>query len=99
MSNSVVRLPNVKLRCGLSRSSIYFQIKQGTFPKPISIGARAVGWLTSDIDDWLSIQIEKRRLCQDKEGIQHHSPLKPLSDRTNCGSASIERELTSEVLS
>jgi prophage regulatory protein len=97
MSNSVIRLPIVKLRSGLSRSCIYSQIKQGTFPKPISIGARAVGWLSSDIDDWLSIQIEKRRLCQDKVAIQHQSPLNPLSDRTNCGSASIELKLTSEV--
>jgi prophage regulatory protein len=51
---SILRLPTVIARTGLSRSSLYKKISEGTFPKPRSLGARAVGWLESQVDDWLS---------------------------------------------
>jgi prophage regulatory protein len=60
MSN-VLRLPQVKTKVGLSRSSIYAAIAQGSFPSPIRLGARAVGWLESDVDEWVSQQIELSR--------------------------------------
>ena len=53
MSHKILRLPSIKDRTGLSRSTIYLRIKKGDFPKPISLGDRAVGWLEKDIDDWL----------------------------------------------
>ena len=61
MVNSVLRLPAVKNRTGLSRSTIYMRIQDGTFPHQINLGARAVGWLESEINDWLTQQIEKSR--------------------------------------
>lgn len=51
--NRIIRLPEVKRRVGLSRSSIYDYIQKGMFPKQISLGARAVGWLEADIDLWI----------------------------------------------
>ena len=54
MTASVLRLPQVKARTGLSRSSIYAAVKLGTFPAPIALGERAVGWLDSTIDDWIT---------------------------------------------
>ncbi len=44
MANTILRLPTVKARTGLSRSTIYLHISEGSFPKPVSLGARAVGW-------------------------------------------------------
>lgn len=61
MSQAVQRFPTVKARVGLSRSSIYLKISKGEFPRPISLGSRAVGWLVQDIDEWLSRQIELSR--------------------------------------
>jgi prophage regulatory protein len=61
MTHNILRLPAVKARTGLSRSSIYLRISEGYFPKPISLGARAVGWLESDIEDWLNQRIEASR--------------------------------------
>ncbi len=58
MSHKVLRLPSVKEQTGLSRSTIYLRIKKGDFPKPISLGDRAVGWLEKDIDDWLEQKIK-----------------------------------------
>ncbi|MDH5378101.1 MAG: AlpA family transcriptional regulator [Gammaproteobacteria bacterium] len=61
MAHSILRLPTVKTRTGLSRSTIYLRISEGTFPKPISLDSRAVGWVESEIDDWLSTQINRSR--------------------------------------
>jgi len=44
MTNTILRLPTVKDLTGLSRSTIYLRISEGIFPKPVSLGARAVGW-------------------------------------------------------
>lgn len=61
MANAVLRLPLVKSRTGLSRSTIYLRIAEGSFPKPVSLGARAVGWLESDIEQWLTSRVEESR--------------------------------------
>jgi prophage regulatory protein len=45
---------------GLSRSSIYLMISNGSFPRQVSLGARAVGWRESDIHDWLDHLPQKR---------------------------------------
>ena len=42
--HAILRLPEVKKSTGLSRSTIYLRISQGTFPKPVCLGRRAVGW-------------------------------------------------------
>jgi len=57
MANIILRLPTVKTRTGLSRSSIYLRISKGEFPSSISLGGRAVGWLESDIECWLDEKI------------------------------------------
>ena len=61
MSNTILRLPQVKVRVGLSRSSIYAAVARGEFPQPISLGARAVGWLESDIENWIGERVSKPR--------------------------------------
>lgn len=61
MANSILRLPTVKARTGLSRSTIYLRISAGQFPKPINLGYRAVGWLESEIDAWLSSRVAESR--------------------------------------
>lgn len=55
---TILRLPQVKARTGLSRSSIYLAIRRGEFPAPISLGARAVGWLESSIDQFIEAKIK-----------------------------------------
>jgi prophage regulatory protein len=61
MMLTMLRLPTVKSRTGLSRSSIYLRISQGSFPKQISLGKRTIGWVESEIEAWLSNQIEQSR--------------------------------------
>ena len=45
---------------GLACSTIYLQMKNGTFPKPIKLGERAVGWRMSEINAWLEQRIAER---------------------------------------
>ncbi len=61
MAHSILRLPAVKARTGLSRSSIYLRVAQREFPTAISLGPRAVGWLESEVETWLQNRIERSR--------------------------------------
>ena len=49
MPHTIRRLPAVKSESGLSRSTIYLRITQGLWTKPVSLGARAVGWPSSEV--------------------------------------------------
>ena len=56
MPHKVLRLPTVKARTGLSRSTIYLRISRGAFPAPVSLGGRAVGWIEAEVNRWLTAQ-------------------------------------------
>ncbi|WON72878.1 AlpA family transcriptional regulator [Nitrosospira sp. Is2] len=58
---AILRRKQVEARTGLSRSSIYFKVSAGTFPQPVRLGIRTVGWIESEIEAWLLAQIEKSR--------------------------------------
>ena len=60
-SLAILRLPTVKACTGLSRSTIYLRVSKNTFPKPVSLGGRAVGWINSEIQQWLEQRIEASR--------------------------------------
>ncbi|MCY3700112.1 MAG: AlpA family transcriptional regulator [Gemmatimonadetes bacterium] len=57
----ILRLPEVQRRTGLSRSTIYVRLDRGLFPKPVSLGARAVGWIESEVDEWIRERIAESR--------------------------------------
>ncbi len=56
-----LRLPEVQARTGLSRSTIYVRIEQGRFPRPVSLGPRAVGWIEAEIEEWMRQRIARSR--------------------------------------
>jgi prophage regulatory protein len=56
-----LRRKQVETRTGLSRSTIYQYIKDGDFPKPVPLGPRAVGWLESDVSDWIAARVRIAR--------------------------------------
>lgn len=49
MPQTILRLPSVMAQSGLSRSTVYLRISQGLWPKPVSLGARAVGWPAAEV--------------------------------------------------
>jgi prophage regulatory protein len=59
---NILRRKQVEIRTGLSRSTIYVRIAAGLFPSPIDLGGgRAVGWLESEIDQWVQSRINESR--------------------------------------
>jgi prophage regulatory protein len=56
----VLRLKAVKEKTGKGHTKIYEEIKAGTFPRPIKIGTRAVGWLEHEIDEYIEAKIAER---------------------------------------
>ena len=61
LQNKLLRLPEVKATTGLSKSSIYARISDGTFPKQIPLGPRLVVWVESDIQNWITEQVSAAR--------------------------------------
>jgi prophage regulatory protein len=58
---SILRFKQVQARTGLARSTIYLNIKSGTFPRPVPLGVRAVGWLESEVSDWIAERVRIAR--------------------------------------
>ena len=59
----IIRLKEVIDSTGLARSTIYKYIAEGAFPKPVSLGDRCVGWVDSEVHDWILARIEERDLA------------------------------------
>ncbi len=60
----IIRLKEVIDSTGLARSTIYKYIDEGFFPKPVSLGGRSVGWVESEVHDWILERIEERDLAE-----------------------------------
>lgn len=56
----IIRLKDVIDTTGLARSTVYKYVAEGFFPKPISLGDRCVGWVESEVHDWILARIEER---------------------------------------
>ncbi|MER9771215.1 AlpA family phage regulatory protein [Mesorhizobium sp. M0220] len=56
----IIRLKTVLVRTGLSRSTIYRKIAEGTFPAQIRISVNGAGWHESDINRWITDPIRWR---------------------------------------
>jgi prophage regulatory protein len=63
----ILRLGEVIDVTGKPESSIYEGVAEGTFPAPIPLGARAVGWLEDELVEWQARQIARRDARQEKE--------------------------------
>ena len=61
IQHKLLRLPQVKASTGLSKSTIYARIAEGTFPKQIPLGPRLVVWVESDIQKWIAEQVSEAR--------------------------------------
>lgn len=70
MSEKIIRLPQVKELVGLGTTAIYVKMKKGEFPKPIKIG-RLSGWVESEVQKWISQQIQASRQEQAANSEPH----------------------------
>lgn len=58
---TILRRKQVEARTGLARSTIYQHVRAGTFPAPISLGAKSVGWIEAEVNAWLEARIDGSR--------------------------------------
>jgi prophage regulatory protein len=59
-AGAILRKAEVLTRTRKSETSLYRDMDAGTFPRPIKIGPRAVGWLESEVNEWLAERIAER---------------------------------------
>ena len=59
MTESILRLHEIKRRTALSRSAMYAAMARGDFPRQIQLSVRAVGWLESEINAWIAARPKK----------------------------------------
>jgi prophage regulatory protein len=58
---SILRRKQVEARTGLALSTIYQHVRAGTFPAPINICAKSVGWIETEVDEWLTARVDESR--------------------------------------
>ena len=56
----LIRLQQVMEMTGLGRSTIYKYISESWFPKPVPLGGRSVGWVESEVNEWIFARIKER---------------------------------------
>lgn len=60
----LIRLKEVMRVTGLARSTVYKYIAEESFPKPVSLGERSVGWVDDEVQDWIMAKVEERNVAQ-----------------------------------
>jgi prophage regulatory protein len=50
----IIRLKTVLNRSGLSRSTVYRKINEGTFPPQVKVSLNGVGWRESELNRWIA---------------------------------------------
>lgn len=58
--HTLLKLPEVLAITKKSRSSTLTAVRNGTFPAPISIGAKAKAWIAEEVQEWINQQAQAR---------------------------------------
>lgn len=70
---SVLRLHELAEKIGLRRSSVYNKLNprhsgfDASFPSPVRLGARSVGWLDEEVEAWVASRAQER---DEKGGVK-----------------------------
>jgi len=56
----IIRLPEVIAKTGLGRSTIYKLISEDLFPKSVPLMPRVVGWIESEVEEWILERVAER---------------------------------------
>ena len=56
----IIRLKEVTHLTGLARSTIYKYLAEGRFPMSVSLGDRSIGFLESEVQEWILDRIKER---------------------------------------
>jgi prophage regulatory protein len=56
----LISIKAVADRTGMAKRSVYYAVSEGTFPRPVQISSRRVGWVESEIEAWITARIAER---------------------------------------
>lgn len=70
-SLTIYRRNRVEVMSGYARSTLYLRMSQGLWPKPVSLGARAVGWPAYEVDAINAARIAGKSDLEIRELVQH----------------------------
>jgi prophage regulatory protein len=59
-SQTILRKQEVLRRIGVSASTLWRMEREGEFPSPVRISTNRVGWVETEIDEWIQARIEQR---------------------------------------
>lgn len=68
--SAIIRLHEVLQTVGLSAITIYQMVMAATFPQQIKLGTAAVGWLGSDVEQWIAEQVDRRGGSMPEAGLE-----------------------------
>ena len=58
--SKILKVKQVAEEINISVAQVYKLVSLGRFPKPIKLGERGSGWLTTEIDAWLQSRVDAR---------------------------------------
>lgn len=67
---AIIRLPELLAAIGLSRPTVYRMMKVGTFPQQVRLGAAAVGWLRTEVEQWIAERARARPGAMPEKGLE-----------------------------
>jgi len=79
----ILRAPDVMELYGISRSTLYARVRDGSIPAPVKISERAIGWPALEINAVLAARI----------GGQNSSAIKRLVQRLNISRAAFAESI------
>ena len=59
VEQAILRIADVRAATGLSRATVWRMVKAGTFPAPVALGKRAIGWRREAVESWVEGLQEK----------------------------------------
>ncbi|MBM3575262.1 MAG: AlpA family phage regulatory protein [Alphaproteobacteria bacterium] len=83
-ADRIIRIRTVIERTSLSRSTIYRQMKNETFPQQVRISVTGAGWRESDVNKWIKDPAHWRR-----DKTVEHSPNKVADKKSRCGAGQL----------
>lgn len=63
---SFMRIKQVAVVTGLSKTSVYDLIRAGEFPRPVKISTHRSGWVKAEVDEWGRKRVEERDAAKPK---------------------------------
>jgi len=73
----ILRRKQVEVRTGLSRSTIYAMIRDGSFPAPVALGVQ------NEVEEWITDRIRANRSDRPEKTLRRRSPIGIVTRRAN----------------